>query len=56
MPPGLMAMLFANPFIYSWIVERITEKVKVLSMRVKTAESIFNNFRRRGRRAKKNAF
>ncbi len=47
-----MAMLFANPFIYSWIVERITDKVKNLSMKVKKVGSMFNNFKRRGRRVK----
>ena len=35
-----MSMLFADPFIYSWIVERITDKVKDLSMRLKKVGSI----------------
>jgi hypothetical protein len=32
---GFMAMLLTNPSIYSWIVERITDEVKNLSMRLK---------------------
>ncbi len=37
---GFMTMLLTNPFIYSWIVERIINEVKNLSMRLKKLGSI----------------
>jgi hypothetical protein len=32
---GFITMLFTNPFLYSWIVERIIDGVKNISMRLK---------------------
>jgi len=32
---GFMTVLLANPFLCSWIAERITDEVKNLSMRLK---------------------
>ena len=32
---GSMTILLTNPFLYSWIVERVINEVKNLSMRVK---------------------
>ena len=32
---GFMTMLLTNPFLYSWIVERILNEVKNLSMKLK---------------------
>ena len=37
---GLMTMLPTNPFLYCWIVERIINEVKDLSMRLKKVGSM----------------
>jgi hypothetical protein len=37
---GFMTMLLTNPFLYSWIVEKIINEVKNLSMRVKKVGSM----------------
>ena len=37
---GFMTMLLTNPFLYYWIVERIINEVKNLSMRLKKVGSM----------------
>jgi len=37
---GFMTMLLTNPFLYYWIVERIINEVKNLSMRLKKVRSM----------------
>jgi len=35
---GFMTMLLTNPFLYYWIVERIINEVKNLSMRLRRGD------------------
>jgi len=37
---GFITMLFTNPFLYSWIVERVIDEVKNISMRLKKVGSM----------------